>query len=505
MKKITSLFLLFVSFAVSSQEKYTFNPELAGLAVVDLLKHADTIFAPSTIMSFSYSSDYVAPYSKIHPEAALAPDYLAKKLEAIRNDSLNPFNYSELGGYYSKMGEAAESQKYYTKALERLRYFKVGKDSSNYYSYSAILKINIGQDGIPDVEKALRINPSDTIAFSFYPLMLINNGRFDDAKRVLVPLLKDDGLKYSTYMFLGMVALYEKIQEAVKADENWAELIKTKDIATLIDMRPYEGNFDKKDKYFRHQQEFSRLNSCFMKLLVTLDPLGTAVASKQDLEYLEGRITYFTGYLKEKDANKYGAYFSLGFAAWLKKDYQGAISYFEKAIKAFPAGKENFNFRPSDAYTAIATLYILQKDYDKALEANQRKLKVKLLDNADKAATLLNIGKLYYAKGDQVKALEYAQKAVEVQQTFDTVFFKSYMASRNEKVEEGEQAMFKAEELITQEDQMHNLLSYYIMLAIAMSRFDFAAQLYFDNQSKLTQECTTCKYLVSHYLVKVEE
>ncbi|KOS04697.1 hypothetical protein AM493_00540 [Flavobacterium akiainvivens] len=504
MKRIT-LLLLFISFTVSAQEKYTFNPELPVPTIGDLLKHADSLFMPNTTLSFAYSSEHAKPYSQIHPEPAADPGYLPKKLEAIKNDSLNPFHYSDLGGYYDKMGEEAASFKYYTKAYDKLKHFKVEKDSALYYSYSAILKINLGQDGVPDVEKALAINPADTLAFSFYPMMLINNGRFADAKRVLMPLLKDEGLKYNTYLYLGLVEIYEKMQQAIQAGDEWTEKSKGLAIENLIDMRPYEENFDKKDKYFRRQQEFTRLFSCFMKLIITLDPSGKEVASKQDLAYLNGRIKYFTDYLKEKDANVYSAYFCLGFATWLKKDYNGAIANFEKALKAFPAGKDNFGFRTPDAYTAISTLYILQKNYDKALEVNLRKLNAKLLDNADRASTLLTIGKLYYAKEDAVKALEYAQKAVEVQQTFETMFFKSYMATRNGQGELGEQTLFKAEEFINQESQTHDLMSYYIVLSLAMSRFDFAAQLYFDNQPKLTEECTTCRYLVTHYLVKLDE
>ncbi|RZJ59064.1 MAG: hypothetical protein EOO45_26045, partial [Flavobacterium sp.] len=62
---------------------------------------------------------------------------------------------------------------------------------------------------------------------------------------------------------------------------------------------------------------------------------------------------------KNQNQNQYAIYRSLGIINVLQKKYDAALGYYDKAIKSFPAKKENKNFNPFESLSNVAFVHYL--------------------------------------------------------------------------------------------------------------------------------------------------
>lgn len=493
MKKVTLLLSILFSIVVSAQEKYMFNQALGTISVKDFLVHADSMFSPFPDFSFNCTTYHLIPYDKIPKDENYKPEYLEKQLTLIKDDSLNPLYHSNVALYYENRGEAALSQQYYKNAYDRLAHFKVEKDSSRYYSYKGILKTHLGEAGTAELEKALAINPKDSIATMFYPIMLIGSQEFDKAKKVVMPLMDDDTYRYYAYLIVYMSEMYAIISK----DPD----VKTLDIKTFVDMGAYDKYFKKNDKDIELFKEMLSLFPVSFKMVMTLrDEAYSPTAA--DLALVEKKEKYFKDRFKKKGANAFGLDMALGTALFARRQFDAAAAYFEKAIADFPMEKRGQQFNRNEAFTNLALVHIFRNDYAQARRALERLIAEEFQAPAVVAQGLLEIAKICYAEGSEEKAIDYAKESADKQESFGANFLLAYLYARQDLGVLADRFLQKAEKQLQNEDDFCKMLKYALVVKFTQGEFDNAVQLYDENRVNVPNGCPECDYLIKHYLVE---
>jgi tetratricopeptide (TPR) repeat protein len=501
MKKI-SLLLLLLSLVAFGQEKYTLNPEFNKAVVGDFLKHADSLFRPENAISFNLTTNYLLPYKDIPLEHDREPGYLEKQLDMIKKDSLNPFPYGNLGLYYMQRGDNVRAMEYYSKTLKKMPYFKITKDSAQYYSYKGVIKYNLGEDGGVEMEKAFSINKNDSLSVAFYPVFLISKQRFSEAEKMLLNTLDDQKNKYFGYFFLyvskylGRIQLFNeegKLQQAVAAI----------DLKTFIDMTPYDKYFEKNDTLFEIEKELTQMYGVYIKSVVTLKDKNYKM-SAADLYYINAKETFFVKMLNQKKGNPFALYVALATIKIAKRDFKGVIEYLNKGIAVFPENKSGYYFNNLEAYSSLAWVYTYLEQYDKAIEVLKTMMAQKMATSETKADALLNIAKLYYLKDNVDVATDYAIEAQQLRNNFDVNLFLSYMYFKHGLNSLGQRFAEKSQLMVSTQGELCSMVTYYVVWQIINSSYDVASELYESNKEKLANECKNCDYIIGRYLVPVK-
>lgn len=85
----------------------------------------------------------------------------------------------------------------------------------------------------------------------------------------------------------------------------------------------------------------------------------------------------------------------------------------DKAIETLNEMNTKFDYISASTYTTLGFLHLLKKDYEKALDYTQKALK----DTPDHGPALDNLGQIYFYQNDLTKAEEYFKKALEEKST----------------------------------------------------------------------------------------
>jgi len=498
MKKIT-LLLLLLTLSALGQEKYTIKADLPEMTVGDLLKHTDTLFKPESNFSYNCTTNYLLPYKNILLDISAQPDYVEEQLALIKKDSLQPYPYSNLGLYYENKGEAVLSQKYYNSALDKVKNLSVEKDSARYYSYKSYIKYHVGQDGAAEMEKALSINKTDSLAVVFYPMYLLGTQKYDEAKRILSGTLDNEKFKYGAYLMLFMAETFSEIAKMSDTKGDASDAYAKIDLKTFVDMRPYQKYFKKNDDYFELMREMADMFVVTMKMMGTLSDRDYKPAAA-DLALVEAKEKFFKSHLKKKDANLFGLYMSLGASSLARRDFKASVDYYQKAIDDFPKDKESVLFSRLDAYYNIATIHHYLKEYDKSIAVVKQVVAIETLTPANKSAALLALGKLYFEQNNLDAATDYGSQAVAVQETFDATLFMAYMYLRQGLGTLSNRYAEKAQRLSSTLDNLSDIVNYFMIMKIADGHPDDAVAVFNDNKESLAGTCQTCEYIIAHYL-----
>ncbi|MFQ5583300.1 MAG: tetratricopeptide repeat protein [Calditrichia bacterium] len=108
----------------------------------------------------------------------------------------------------------------------------------------------------------------------------------------------------------------------------------------------------------------------------------------------------------QKDPDLAVAYYGLGIAYKLKRDYVNAMKNYQTAIDKDP--------QLVKAYTALGLLQLQQQEYVKAINTFKAAVKIK----PDEVKAIWGIADAYRRKRDYRTALEYYQKAVMTDETY---------------------------------------------------------------------------------------
>lgn len=191
---------------------------------------------------------------------------------------------------------------------------------------------------------------------------------------------------------LSLAVCHHKIREYAKAEKAFREMLNI-----------YEQNADK-DIYG------------FAALLVSYGALLNDLRDIVQAESLLLRAVEAIGKQPVPDQSLSGrALMSLGVVYFIRKDYEKAGEYFDKALKVFEQSGETNSLTYSGALINRSLIYTQFRDYKNALRFYERSFEVreKLFgkDHPENAILLNNIGTVYKSLGDYDKAMDYFERA----------------------------------------------------------------------------------------------
>lgn len=486
---------MLLSLTATSQEKYKLRPNFVNASKDELMKNADSLFYFQGNISYNITLDHIKPYKDIQADRTMQPGYLEKQLKQI---AVNPSNFEAYGNaalYYQNKGDAAKAKEYYSKARTNLKMLPKAKDSASYYSYRGILKLNLEENGLPDIERALAINKTDSVAMVFYPMFLIQTQRYNDARKVLVNAISDPFYMKYSYFLLYLTDFYETLSTLPPEKEALIAALRKIDIATATN-KDYDKYIDKKDAEYYKIKQMAELFYCIMKFGPGMDDKNFK-PDPADVKFVNAKETYFKSLLNDKKSNAYGVYASLGTIAFLKKDYTQSIAYYEKALEAFPKDKEGFRFNTVEIYNNMATAYHQDKKYDKITATLSTKLEVKVISAEERKSTLLNLARLNFERGNYDQADDYIRKAIELGENFETDIMLSHSSLKQESIVLSERYREKAMRLMTEADAC-TFGMYMTSLYITVGQLDIAQEFY---QKNLNLQCMEVKKMLDRYLV----
>jgi tetratricopeptide (TPR) repeat protein len=295
-----------------------------------------------------------------------------------------------------------------------------------------------------------------------------------------------------------MTNVFEMLSELYKSKE-WKDAIKKIDVDSIHAKADYDKYLSKKKPETEKLKQMTKLLYPIMKLMPALED-DDFIADPKDLANLEAMEKYFKACLNDKKSNLYGTYVALGAISSVKKQYTEAISYYEKALQAFPAKKEGFRFNPIDIYNNMSTIYYLEKKPEKTIEILTRKLALKSLSVEERKNTYLSLAKLYFEKSDLYNANEYAGQAANLGANFKTDFLLSHIFLRQAAYTLSDRYRQKASLKVTGDD-ICDFMSYIVVLHLSVGETDLARELYDSNTKNFNIECEECLEFLDRYTI----
>ena len=423
---IFTVFLL--SLNQSYGQKYEMKKQLTPDEKKELLDISNDILKIEPLFFNNFSEDeFMLSFSKKDYEKLKKRRNIEELEKRLSKDSLNAGILFDIGYYYQKKGSQDTAKSYFQKSFNNLSYEYFKGDTSRFYSFRGVIKFRLNDnDAINDIEKSLLINPNDSLAITFYPIILIINGRNSDAKNWCLNLLESKRTSYyfSQYGFYMILNLTESIQflslaNDLQKDENKKEEYRKKDfynqlfdlsaickyIASLKSIRERENLKAVADTY-----------ALFFKFSVFKHERNDKVImeyTQNDTRRLKELNDFFVKCSDKNIMNEYTVNKYLGFVNYMLDNQETAINYFIKAIEAFPMAERNSEFDPNETYESLLAMYYYKND-----TANFRNTLERKIANEPPGIKLVrdyrNMAFYYFSIGQREKAMEWAKKAKEI-------------------------------------------------------------------------------------------
>jgi tetratricopeptide (TPR) repeat protein len=495
------LFLFFLS-NTFAQANYKFKGDFGDMQQKEIIKSADSLFYFLPNISFNVSSNHLLAYRDIPVDKSYQPGYLEEQQELLKQHPDNAVIYNNIAGYYQNKGDNTNALDYFEKALKSHKLLPKAKDSASFYSFRAVIKMNLGQEGTADMERAVAINRSDSLSLVLYPLILSGKGDYVKAKSVVIDALNDKGnkMKDFSYLMLGVIEMYRVSASFAGMEEAESDKFLRQDISKMIDFDAFDAYLDKKDtKLVRAKQMLGIFNGIF-KYSQGLEPGGIFTPTKGDIAYMAGKEEFFKNALKEKNVNAYGVYFSLGILSYAQKKFPEAIGYFEKALLAFPKDKEGFRFNTAEIYDNMAGIYYMTKHYDKAITTLSKQVALRSLNNGMLKDVQLGIAGLYIEQGKPAEAEAHALLALEAEDSFAANSMLAYISFKRNYTLSAEKYLQRAMAQISNQEEVCKALTMVAAIQLVNGSPDGAYAVYNDHKSYLEGYECDCEEMLKKYV-----
>ncbi|WP_250599599.1 tetratricopeptide repeat protein [Flavobacterium amniphilum] len=388
--------------------------------------------------NFSYNASSYDAVAKLEDLNVIQynDEYLAKLKKKLAKDSLNAFLLNNMGNYYNNIGNAGLARKYFTKSFNNLVLkSKTKKDSALYYSFRGLLKANLEKDNaIADIEKALEINPKDSLAISFYPIFLVQNKGYSKVKKICSTVLDDGKNDYQllAFTFYGMGVIFEELDNL--GDESKKIENRSKNYNELFDYKNIEkyATLHKKNIEIQHMKKMLDVLGLTLKMFTfefdeenNIKTYYTAF----EIEKINQLKLDFQELMAKKKLNPYSANKNIAMLNFLLKDYDKAIENAKKAIAAFPDSKSSAHYNPNETYELLSSLYLMKKD-----EINvEKNIIEKIQKNSDykkSIADYINMAYIHLYRNELDEAEKWCNKAREIDSdSFDALRLLAHLNS----------------------------------------------------------------------------
>lgn len=417
-KLLLTIFILIFNQNLFSQT-YTFKKKFNSDDRIEFLGLTKEIFEINKNISYNVGNYDTAQFEQIKP-VQYNDDYLKKIQTELAKDSLNAITLSNFANYYSNTGNGSLAKIYFTKSLKNWSLkAKTKKDSAFYYSFKGILEMNLEKENaIEDIEKALEINPKDSIALNFYPIFLIQKKEFSKAKKVCSTALEDPKNENPeiAYLFFSLGVIFENMEKVF--DESKKIENRKKSYTELFDYKSIENASALHQKnqrilYLKKMMDILGLTVKMLTFETTPDNNVIRDYDKFEIKKINQLKLDFQELLIKKKINPYSANKSLAMLYFFANENEKAIEHAKKAITIFPDSKRTSYFNSDEVYELLQTLYLTKKDdinFEKTL-----KEKIEKTSKHQKSINdYTNMAYLYLYKNDFEEAENWCNKAREI-------------------------------------------------------------------------------------------
>jgi hypothetical protein len=512
---MTRKYIFIIVLLISNQffsQTYEFKQKLKPKDRKEFLGLTQQIFDWKGQIEYGVSNfDATTKFSDIANQIKYNPEYLEKLKKILAKDTINPLNLQNIATYYENNGDKILSKKYFKKSLDNLSHkVMIKKDSAFYYSFRGLLKFNLEQeDGLLDIEKSLRINPNDSLSIVFYPIFLIQKGKFVEARKIcsdaIVKKSKNPSLPFTFYFLSLVFENLNTIMDPSKKSENqkksYTELLDYKSIFYYADL--YKDNTQiqntkKMSEVFgllvrisQFEQDKKNMN----RLIMNFKP--------EELKRIRELQLEFTTLLKTKKLNPFSANKSLCILNFLLGQDEKAIANAKVAISIFPDSKRTKDFNTEGMYGMLTSLYYYKKDnlnFEKTLLEKIEKTKETFKNPSD----YLEMSNFYLKQNNLRKADEWIEKAKQLEpNNFEILRLYAHVKFMDNLFSLTQYYIEQASKQIKNEDENYDLnLQYaaYLILQEKENTAKFAFETIENCRKLIKEKCVLCDELQEKYI-----
>jgi tetratricopeptide (TPR) repeat protein len=425
-----------------------------------------------------------------------------------------------MGNYYYEKGNLALANSYFLKANDNLcvNYFK--KDSSSFYALRGWIRAKLDTgDAISDFERSLNINPNDSLALLYYPLVLLSKGKIAEVRKLCLNDLEHNSTSIS--MPLGMlvtIAIGESIQSMQKeihSDENKRGEYRKMDYNQLFDFSFLE-KYDKKLNIsieMKNAMAMADILKLYTKIFVfeyddNEDPIMGY--TPRDLRRLEELKEWFIKASENNQLNDYALNKNLGYIYFMLNNRDEAIPHFTKAIEVYSLLNGSGDIDVNESYNALLTIYYYKNDTTNYRKTIQRKIS-QATPPKEPVADYRNLAYVNFLNGQLEKAKQYAEKSRNLDfNDFDTARLLAHLYFLDGKSFMTEFYGNEAGRLVSSPIQGYKVSMQHAIYLLfngdanaAFQNIEMARKAYQDNYS-INSKCELCDTLITNYIKIVD-
>jgi tetratricopeptide (TPR) repeat protein len=444
-------------------QTYTLKKPAGDQLKKEIIALEKQLFKPEISLEYTISTyDLIGSFDEIPKSINYTLDFKKLQEDQLAKDPTNSLLWNNLGNYYNAVNNKEEAQKSFRKAYDNLE-TTFSKDSAVFHSYKGILKLNLGMEGaVNDLEEAFKINPNDSLAATFLPLMLLNTGEFDKAMNYCRSMVDESsGKNQGTWFMFYLMADYFKQFTALQSIENGIEQLRGKEYNQVLDLSRVNAIYEqyKTNQTMANAKLMSDILALYFKLVsfeavdgqiqlnYTKKELKKILEIKNELIAMKGKVLM----------NEFSRVKNLGFISFIEGKSDEAIVYFKESIALFPEDKSNDQFTSVICYNSLFCIYSMENDLvkEKAVLAQMIELDEKRGPNVKR---LCDMAKCYILEDDYANAYNWAYKAFQASETdFETFRVLAHYSFYQGDGHNLDAYIAEAGQKVTLEDQYHTL------------------------------------------------
>lgn len=357
-------------------QTYSLKKELNEATQAELLSLSKQLFEPESPLEFNFTTfDLVPTFEDLEDQIQYNEAYRKQIEEALTKNPKDPMLWNNLGNYYNEINDTQNAKESFERAYNFLKREDFKKDSARYHSLRGILLLNQGKEGsIEALERAFQINPNDSLARTFYPIMLIQNQEFDKAEKHILEAYKKSGknekiLWFTLFSIIDLISQMYDQQSRMETDPTFIKAEQRQlDYYQFSDLSKIESMYQKHKgiQTFENAKLMIDYTAIFFKftLIENENQLYSAL-TKNDVKRLIEIQKELVSMENLDKMNEFSRLKMLGYVSFALNDLENAEIYFKRSIEIFPLSKANDSFSPKQCEAMILNITETQKDYVK--------------------------------------------------------------------------------------------------------------------------------------------
>lgn len=450
------------------------------------------IIKPNSELGFSFDAKDPLKYDDMPDSDEADENYLDTLLAAIKIDSNNAVLWNTLAVHYNDIGASEKAINAYTEAFNRLRKSHF-ENESQYYSFRALLKSNLSKEGaLDDFEKALALDQYDSLAVKFYPLELIKNEDFHNARAFANEYLltQNPQLEFA-YILLMVIEVFEFGHQMI--DNNELKAIESIDLSELDKIASrYKDNFY--IQTYNQLIHILKMNLIFLWEISTqdLNPHKKIKYKRKTKKRLNNYIQHFEALRAADSINSYSSGYILANLYLINQAYDKALQIALDSRDLVPKEKSTRKFNGFRMDDLILNTYLILEKFDEAEAFAWLKYEDKNEMHQD---LLNNLALIALRKKEYEKAKELATFVIEkFGYNYYSLLVLTHLGFETNNLDDIDATAPLALDYAESEVQVENILNLLIIYGIKLEQPKNVYLPLLDLENYLKNNKATCKH-----------